>query len=65
MHVIAAKAVAFGEALRPDFKDYIKRVISNAQALSDQLIKGGLDTVYARYRHSRCISRFASKEREG
>ncbi|SHF30399.1 glycine hydroxymethyltransferase [Ruegeria intermedia] len=45
MHVIAAKAVAFGEALRPEFKDYIKQVISNAQALSDQLIKGGLDTV--------------------
>jgi glycine hydroxymethyltransferase len=45
MHVIAAKAVAFGEALRPDFKDYIGNVVSNAQALSDQLIKGGLDTV--------------------
>ena len=45
MHVIAAKAVAFGEALRPDFKDYIAQVITNAQALSDQLIKGGLDTV--------------------
>jgi glycine hydroxymethyltransferase len=45
MHVIAAKAVAFGEALRPDFKSYIKAVIANAQALSDQLIKGGLDTV--------------------
>jgi len=45
MHVIAAKAVAFGEALRPEFKDYIKQVIVNAQALSDQLIKGGLDTV--------------------
>ena len=45
MHVIAGKAVAFGEALRPEFKDYIKQVIANAQALSDQLIKGGLDTV--------------------
>ena len=45
MHVIAAKAVAFGEALRPEFKTYIKQVIANAQALSDQLIKGGLDTV--------------------
>ena len=45
MHVIAAKAVAFGEALRPDFKQYIKQVIKNAQALSDELIKGGLDTV--------------------
>ncbi|WP_353474001.1 serine hydroxymethyltransferase [Salipiger sp. H15] len=45
MHVIAGKAVAFGEALRPEFKDYAKQVIANAQALSDQLIKGGLDTV--------------------
>jgi glycine hydroxymethyltransferase len=45
MHVIAAKAVAFGEALRPEFKDYVRTVIGNAQALSDQLIKGGLDTV--------------------
>ncbi|MGB1235783.1 MAG: serine hydroxymethyltransferase [Planktomarina sp.] len=45
MHVIAAKAVAFGEALQPEFKTYIKNVINNAQALSDQLIAGGLDTV--------------------
>lgn len=45
MHVIAAKAVAFGEALRPEFKQYCKQVVKNAQALSDQLIKGGLDIV--------------------
>ena len=45
MQVIAAKAVAFGEALRPEFKSYIQQVVTNAQALSDQLIKGGLDTV--------------------
>lgn len=45
MHVIAAKAVAFGEALRPEFKTYIQQVIKNAQAMSDQLIKGGLDTI--------------------
>ena len=45
MHVIAAKAVAFGEALRPEFKDYMKAVRANADALSDQLIKGGLDIV--------------------
>ncbi|OAN80608.1 serine hydroxymethyltransferase [Sulfitobacter sp. EhC04] len=45
MHVIAGKAVAFGEALRPEFKTYIQQVVKNAQALSDQLIKGGLDTV--------------------
>ncbi len=45
MHVIAAKAVAFGEALRPEFKDYIAQVVVNAQAMADQLIKGGLDIV--------------------
>ncbi len=45
MHVIAAKAVAFGEALRPEFKSYQKQVILNAKALADQLIKGGLDIV--------------------
>ena len=45
MHVIAAKAVAFGEALRPEFASYQEQVIKNAQALADQLIKGGLDIV--------------------
>ncbi|TDE41128.1 serine hydroxymethyltransferase [Antarcticimicrobium sediminis] len=45
MHVISGKAVAFGEALRPDFKVYAKQVIKNAQALGDQLMKGGLDLV--------------------
>jgi len=45
MHVIAAKAVAFGEALRPEFKDYQAQVIKNAQALADELMKGGLDIV--------------------
>ena len=45
MHVIAGKAVAFGEALRPEFKTYQKQVITNAQALADQLMKGGLDIV--------------------
>ena len=45
MHVIAAKAVAFGEALRPEFRDYSGQVIKNAQALADELIKGGIDIV--------------------
>ncbi len=45
MHVIAAKAVAFGEALRPEFKAYAAQVVKNAQALADQLMKGGLDIV--------------------
>ncbi|UXT44018.1 serine hydroxymethyltransferase [Agrobacterium leguminum] len=45
MHVIAAKAVAFGEALRPDFADYAGQVIANAQALAAVLTKGGLGIV--------------------
>ncbi|QQA43295.1 serine hydroxymethyltransferase [Pelagovum pacificum] len=45
MHVIAGKAVAFGEALRPGFKEYQQQVVDNAIALADQLMKGGLDIV--------------------
>ncbi|HEY9689350.1 MAG TPA: serine hydroxymethyltransferase [Coleofasciculaceae cyanobacterium] len=44
-HVIAAKAVAFGEALRPDFKTYIAQVIANAQAMGAQLQARGLKLV--------------------
>lgn len=44
-HVIAAKAVAFGEALRPEFKTYAKNVKANAQILAEELKKGGLDLV--------------------
>lgn len=45
MHVIAAKAVAFKEALEPGFKDYQKQVIANAQALANSLIERGLRIV--------------------
>ena len=45
MHVIAAKAVAFSEALRPEFKEYTRNVISNAKALAKELQKGGLSIV--------------------
>ncbi len=45
MHVIAAKAVAFKEALEPGFTTYQQNVIKNAQALADQLMRGGLDIV--------------------
>lgn len=44
-HVIAAKAVAFGEALRPEFKEYIAQVLKNAQALAEALVAGGLRLV--------------------
>ena len=45
MHVIAAKAVCFKEALEPSFKDYAKRVVDNAKALCDGLVKRGFDIV--------------------
>ncbi|MEM6438108.1 MAG: serine hydroxymethyltransferase [Pseudomonadota bacterium] len=45
MHVIAAKAVAFGEALRPEFRAYAAQVVANARALGDSLLAGGLDLV--------------------
>ena len=45
MHVIAAKAVAFGEALQPDFKTYIEQVVKNAHALAEGLIAEGVDIV--------------------
>src|SRR5437899_1748787 len=44
-HIIAAKAVAFGEALRPEFKEYQQRILDNAQALAVGLIEGGLRLV--------------------
>ncbi len=45
MHVLAAKAVAFAEALRPDFKVYAKNIVDNARALSESLKTAGLDIV--------------------
>ena len=45
MHVIAGKAVAFGEALRPEFKIYAQRVIENARVLAETLKQGGVDIV--------------------
>lgn len=45
MHIIAAKAVAFKEALSPDFKEYQKQVVKNAKAMADELVAGGLRIV--------------------
>ena len=44
-HIIAAKAVAFGEALRPEFRDYQQQIIRNAQALAESLTDAGFDLV--------------------
>jgi glycine hydroxymethyltransferase len=45
MHVIAGKAVAFGEALQPEFRTYIRNVVANARALGEVLKAGGVDLV--------------------
>ncbi len=45
MHVIAGKAVAFGEALQPEFKDYVKSVINNAKAMGEVLVDAGFALV--------------------
>ena len=45
MHAIAAKAVAFGEALKPEFRDYAEAVVANARALAETLQEGGLEIV--------------------
>ncbi len=45
MHVIAAKAVCFGEALKPEFKEYQKQIVKNANALAEELVKLGFNLV--------------------
>jgi glycine hydroxymethyltransferase len=45
MHVIAGKAVCFGEALKPDFRDYAKQIVKNSRAMAEILIEEGLDLV--------------------
>ena len=54
-HVIAAKAVCFGEALKPEFKDYARKIVENAQAMAAELqargvklVSGGTEDVYKR-----------------
>ena len=45
MHIIAAKAVALGEALKPEFKEYQQHILDNAKALAESILEGGLDLV--------------------
>jgi glycine hydroxymethyltransferase len=45
MHAIAGKAVAFGEALKPEFKDYARQIVENCQAMAEGLLEGGLKLV--------------------
>jgi glycine hydroxymethyltransferase len=45
MHAIAGKAVAFGEALQPEFRDYARQIVDNCRALADGLLEGGMNLV--------------------
>jgi glycine hydroxymethyltransferase len=65
MHVIAAKAVAFGEALRPEFKDYAARVKANAAAMADELMKGGIDIVSGGTDNHLCLADLRPKKVTG
>jgi len=66
MHVIAAKAVAFGEALKPDFIEYQKQVLANAQTLADTLVKRGLELVTGGTdNHLMIVNTFATKKITG
>ncbi|MFC0198981.1 serine hydroxymethyltransferase [Paracoccus rhizosphaerae] len=65
MHVIAAKAVAFGEALRPEFKSYAAQVVKNAQAMADELMKGGIDIVSGGTDNHLCLADLRPKKVTG
>ena len=62
-HVIAAKAVAFGEALKPAFKKYAKAVADNARVLAQAMIDGGLRSRVRRHRHASDAGRPAQEGR--
>lgn len=61
MHVIAAKAVAFKEALQPEFKSYQEQVVKNAQVMADTLIKRGFDIVSGGTDNHLCLISLISK----
>ena len=65
MHVIAAKAVAFGEALRPEFKAYAAAVKANAAAMADELMKGGIDIVSGGTDNHLCLADLRPKKVTG
>ncbi len=65
MHVIAAKAVAFGEALRPEFRDYAAQVVKNARAMADELMKGGIDIVSGGTDNHLCLADLRPKKVTG
>ena len=65
MHAVAAKAVAFGEALRPEFRAYAHQVVANAQAMADELMKGGVDIVSGGTDNHLCLADLRPKKVTG
>src|SRR5436190_9540189 len=65
MHVIAAKAVAFGEALQPDFKVYAKNIVENARALAETLRSAGFDIISVGTDNHRMLVDLAPKRLKG
>lgn len=65
MHIIAAKAVAFGEALTPEFKDYQKQIVNNAQALASSLLENGIRLVSGGTDNHLMLADVMSKGRTG
>jgi glycine hydroxymethyltransferase len=65
MHVIAAKAVAFGEALRPEFRAYAAQVKTNAAAMADELMKGGINIVSGGTDNHLCLADLRPKKVTG
>jgi glycine hydroxymethyltransferase len=65
MHVIAAKAVAFAEALRPEFRAYAAQVKANAAAMADELMKGGIDIVSGGTDNHLCLADLRPKKVTG
>jgi len=65
MHVIAAKAVALGEALRPEFRAYAAQVKANAAAMADELMKGGIDIVSGGTDNHLCLADLRPKRVTG
>ncbi len=65
MHVIAGKAVAFGEALRPDFKDYCVQVLANARAMADRLTERGVSLVSGGTDNHLLLLDFSAREFSG
>ncbi len=57
MHVIAGKAVAFGEALKPEFRDYAQKVVKNAKVLADAIDVARLQSGFRRNGYSSCPAR--------